>query len=100
MSKSKRKDRDRRGHKPAHREPGSNAAAPSRFNWYFVRFFPVLVGLLAIGLWLGAKSARAAAITGALGAIVWLTLALGSLGSQVPPRDRNRAGAIDFGKRN
>jgi hypothetical protein len=33
------------------------------------------------------------------GAMVWLMVALGFVGGQVKPKDRDRAGSIDFGNR-
>jgi len=33
------------------------------------------------------------------GALIWLMVALGFLGSAVRPRDRNRAGSIDYGNK-
>ena len=36
-------------------------------------------------------------LTGMIGLAIWLPLVIGSIGSQVTPRDRTRAGAIDFG---
>ncbi len=35
-----------------------------------------------------------------IGGVLFLALALGTLASGVPPRDRTRAGSIDYGKRN
>ncbi|MGD8316437.1 MAG: hypothetical protein PVH21_08750 [Myxococcales bacterium] len=35
-----------------------------------------------------------------IGGVLFLALALGTLASSVPPRDRTRAGSIDYGKRN
>jgi Flp pilus assembly protein TadB len=34
-----------------------------------------------------------------IGGVLFLVLALGTLASGVPPRDRTRAGSIDYGKR-
>jgi Flp pilus assembly protein TadB len=39
-------------------------------------------------------------ITLLIGGVLFLVLALGTLASGVRPRDRSRAGSIDYGKRN
>lgn len=60
--------------------------------------WPVVVGLGALGSYLADRPQ----IAGMLllgGAVVWFPLWLGSLGRGVSPRDRDRAGGIDFGTR-
>ena len=75
---------------------------PSRGRgaWIFVRAFPIVVVAAALFVWLFFKNSQVAAIVGMAGAIVWLAIALSSIGAKVPPRDRVRGSAIDFGKRN
>lgn len=60
---------------------------------------PVVTGAIAAGLWFGLESGplTGAALLG--GAVVWLLMGLGYLGAGVSPRDRDRAGSIDFGNR-
>jgi hypothetical protein len=90
-------------HKRSARSTAGSAqqAAPvqSRTTYWFVRIAPFVIAAISLALYFGAKSTQAAAAVGVLGVVVWLAVALGSLGSTVPPRDSTRGGAIDFGKR-
>ena len=80
---------------------GESRTVPrSRTTTLLLRGLPVLIASAGLILYFGLNSERAAAITVVAGTIGWLTLALSTLGSQVPPRDRLRGGAIDFGRRN
>ena len=60
---------------------------------------PVVVLVAAVLLHAVADRPQLAGIVGLAGAVVWFPLWLGTLGSEVPRRDRRRGGSIDFGKR-
>ena len=60
---------------------------------------PAITALLAIGAWLAFEDRRAVAVILVLGIAAWVPIALGSIGAGIPPRDRNKAGSIDFGRR-
>ena len=78
----------------------SGPRVQSRLTWWFLRVAPVVIALAAIGVYFGAGSSQGAAVVIVLGAILGLAIGLGALGSQVPPRDGGRGGAIEFGKPN
>lgn len=85
-------------HKRGTGGPGSGAAVQSRTTWWFLRVAPAVFVTLALALYFGAKSSQGAAIVMVLGLLIWLAVGLGNLGAQVPPRDKTRPGAIEFGK--
>lgn len=58
---------------------------------------PIVALAAAIGIYLATDDKQLAGLTGMVGLAIWLPLVIGSIGSQVTPRDRTRAGAIDFG---
>lgn len=60
---------------------------------------PLLTVAIASGFYFGLQDAQAAGISLLLGVVVFLLYGLGTLGSSVQPRDRGRAGSIDFGNR-
>lgn len=75
------------------------AVARRRRRWRRVLLaWPPIVAVVAGALYLSGESQLAGiALLG--GAVVWFPLWLGTLGSEVAPRDRDRAGGIDFGNR-
>ncbi len=77
---------------------GTSTGMQSRSTWWFLRIAPVVIVAGAVALYFGAGSSQGAAIVMVLGLIIWLAVALGNLGAQVPPRDRTRPSAIEFGK--
>ena len=58
----------------------------------------VTVVLAAISYWV-LEDRRLVGISLLVGGVLFLVLALGTLGARVSPRDRRTAGSIDFGKR-
>lgn len=58
---------------------------------------PIVALAAAIGVYFATDDKQLAGLTGMVGVGIWVPLFLGAIGSQVPPRDRTRAGAIDFG---
>lgn len=60
---------------------------------------PLLTVAAAAGFYFGLEDAQAAGISLLVGVVVGLLYGLGTLGAAVPPRDRGRAGSIDFGNR-
>ena len=77
---------------------GRSRGVQSRTTWWFLRIAPVVIAVCAIAVYFGFKSAQGAAIVTVFGAVIWLAVGLGNLGSSVPPRDASRGGAIEFGK--
>lgn len=60
---------------------------------------PGVTVVTAVVTYLVTESAGLAAFVGLVGVGIWMPVLLGALGSAVPPRDRARAGSIDFGQR-
>jgi hypothetical protein len=60
---------------------------------------PVVTALAGAGLYWGMDNGRAAGVVLLLGILVFFLLGLSTLGATVQPRDRDRAGSIDFGNR-
>ncbi len=58
---------------------------------------PLIFLALAAGAYWGLGNPSLAGATLLGGALIWLMVGLGFIGSQVSPRDRDRAGSIDFG---
>jgi hypothetical protein len=58
----------------------------------------VSVALAALSYWVF-DDRRLVGVSLLVGGVLFLLLALGSLGAGVKPRDRRTAGSIDFGKR-
>ncbi len=57
----------------------------------------VLTTAAALGAWFGLDNERLTGISILVGGLLFLLVALGALGAGIRPRDRDRAGAIDFG---
>jgi hypothetical protein len=64
-----------------------------------VAVIPIAALGAAAGLYYGMESPSLAGAALLGGALIWLMVGLGFLGSNVRPRDRHRAGSIDFGNR-
>lgn len=60
---------------------------------------PLLTAGIAAFCWFGLEDRRLVGVTALIGGLVFLMVALGAIGSSVPPRDRMRSGSIDFGTR-
>ncbi|MDH3622339.1 MAG: hypothetical protein OES69_15935 [Myxococcales bacterium] len=56
------------------------------------------IALAALSYWV-LEDRRLVGVSLLVGGVLFLLLALGSLGAGVKPRDRRTAGSIDFGKR-
>jgi hypothetical protein len=96
-SKQKRKEADER------REEDRAAVEVARTRQTRLRIAAVVVPLVAIaaalGVFFGTDDKQLAALIGMIGLALWVPTLLGLLGGQVPPRDRTRAGSIDFGNK-
>ena len=86
--------------KEARREAAANAQRRRRLQIRAAAAVAVLT-LLVSGLcyWVF-DNRQLMGITLLIGGVLFLLLALGTLASGVKPRDRTRAGSIDYGKRN
>lgn len=60
---------------------------------------PVVTIAAAVGIYLGMDDQQLAALVGMVGLAGWIPVVLGALGSRITPRDRTRAGSIDFGNK-
>ena len=60
---------------------------------------PIASTVLAVGAYFLTEDRRIAGLIGMLGVALWVPSLLGFLAAGVRPRDRMRAGSIDFGKR-
>lgn len=58
---------------------------------------PLMTAALAAGAYFGLDDGRLVGVAILLGMVAFFLVGLSALGSSVPPRDRNRAGSIDFG---
>ena len=58
---------------------------------------PLLTAAAAAGCWFGLGDKRLVGVSILIGGLVFLMVALGSIGSSVTPRDRLKSGSIDFG---
>ena len=93
----KREERDRRQAE----EQASQEAAQARRQKF--RIATVVIFVVALGASLTAyfygENRQLAGLIGMIGFALLFPLVLGSIGGEVKPRDRNRAGSIDFGNR-
>lgn len=96
-SKQKRKEIDER------REEESAAIEVARTRRTRFRIasavVPIVTVAVALGVYFGTGDKQLAALIGMIGLALWVPTLLGLLGGQVPPRDRTRAGSIDFGNK-
>lgn len=98
--KKKELKEQRREQQAAEREAAAQAAAKrQRIMRRLVIAVPIVTVALSLVLWLALDAPRAAALAGLVGVAVWIPTVLGSVGSEIEPRDRTRAGSIDFGNR-
>lgn len=58
---------------------------------------PVFTAAAAAGCWFGLGDKQLVGVSLLIGGLVFLMVALGSIGSSVTPRDRLKSGSIDFG---
>jgi len=93
-----RKERSREA-KEAKREAGANAARRRRMQIRASAAIAVLTFAVASLCYWVFDNRQLVGITLLIGGVLFLLLALGALASGVRPRDRTRAGSIDYGKR-
>jgi hypothetical protein len=98
MGKAKRKaKKDRKLNKELAEQERREEEARLRRGRIVNTTVPLVFGALAAGAYWGLDNPSLAGATLLGGAVVWLMLVLGFLGAQVKPRDRDKAGSIDFG---
>jgi hypothetical protein len=102
MSKKAKKEskRERRAREMADREVAERIARQRLRRWRWVAIIiPVLTVAAALVTWGVTDNTQLAALIGLLGVGLWVPALLGLIGASVAPRDRTRAGSIDFGNR-
>lgn len=97
-------EKGRRSHRrrPKGREREQEAVLSerrARRRRYITVAIPLVTFAFAAAFYWGMSDTQAAGITLLLGALAFFLYGLGTLGSEVQPRERERAGSIDFGKR-
>jgi hypothetical protein len=101
MGKKKSKKQRRREQKE--REEAERQAALARLAKRRRRLMAAAVALPlatlagALAVYFGTEDRQLAALLGMVGIALWVPILLGLVGSAVKPRDRTRAGSIDFG---
>lgn len=60
---------------------------------------PLVTLGVALGVYFGTENSQLAALIGLIGMGLWVPILLGLVGGSVKPRDRTRAGSIDFGNK-
>lgn len=96
----KKEKQERREQEAAARQMAAQAAAARLRKMRMLGVAVPLVTLaFALTAWLAMDSPRVAALGALVGVAVWIPVLLGSIGSEIQPRDRTRAGSIDFGNR-
>ena len=85
--------------KEAKREAEANAQRRRRLQIRVSAATAVLTLVIAGLCYWVLDSRQLMGITLLIGGVLFLVLALGTLASGVPPRDRTRAGSINYGKR-
>jgi hypothetical protein len=100
MGKAKRADKkERRQNREIEAEIRAAEQVRDRRRRLIVWSIPAVTVLVAVGFWFGLESPSLAGAAILGGAMIWLLVGLGFIGGAVRPRDRNRAGSIDFGNR-
>lgn len=100
MGKAKREaKKERKKHKELDETERLENARRVKRNRIIMAVIPVVFGgAAAVSAFQLERRSLAGAILLA-GAMLWLMVALGFVGGQVKPKDRGRAGSIDFGNR-
>ncbi|MCZ7678255.1 MAG: peptidase dimerization domain-containing protein [Sandaracinaceae bacterium] len=92
--------REKREQEAAAIEAAEQAAARYRRMMRAVVIAIPLATLVAAGVtWAVTDDVQTAALVGLIGIGLWVPAILGSIGAAVAPRDRTKAGSIDFGQR-
>lgn len=102
MAKKSKKGskRERREQDAVDREVAEREARKLQRIWRAVIVaIPLLTVVAALATWAATDDVRIGALVGLLGVGLWVPALLGSIGASVRPRDRTRAGSIDFGQR-
>lgn len=102
MAKKTKKERkrDKREQEAAERDVAERAAARTRgIMRAVVIAIPILTIAAALITWAVTEETSTAAMVGLIGIGLWVPALLGLIGAAVNPRDRTRAGSIDFGQR-
>jgi len=100
MGKAKREAKKaRKENKEIEAQERAEAERARRVRQRIIIAIPLVTLAIAAGLWFGLDSASLAGAALLGGAVIWLMAGLGFLGAGVSPRDRTRAGSIDYGKR-
>ena len=101
MTKKKKSDRKakREEHKAAELAARRAAEAAAVRRKRTLTGILVLTALAALTSWFALEDERLTGIAILVGGLVFLLVALGALGAGITPRDRDSAGAIDFGNR-
>jgi hypothetical protein len=105
MAKKKSEQRDARKERARAAKEAKRAAEQAalrkrkRLRWASAVVALVSVVLAAFSYWV-LEDRRLVGISLLIGGVLFLVLALATLGAGVRPRDRRTAGSIDFGKRN
>jgi hypothetical protein len=98
MGKAKRRvKKDRKHDRELAKEAQAQAEARLRRGRIINIATPCVFIVAAAGFYWGLDNPSLAGATLLGGALIWLMVGLGFVGSQVSPRDRDRAGSIDFG---
>lgn len=98
MGKAKRKvKKDRKKNKELAEQERQAAEARLKRGRMINMAIPVVFIAAAAGCYWGLDNPSLAGATLLGGALIWLMVGLGFIGSQVNPRDRDKAGSIDFG---
>ncbi|MFW5921587.1 MAG: hypothetical protein ACOCUS_07080 [Polyangiales bacterium] len=98
MKKARRKARGTEREQEI-REAEERAQRAARRRRLTVVGLPLVTFAVAAGLYWGLDDAQAAGVTLLVGGVVFFLYGLSTLGSTIEPKDRNRAGSIDYGRR-
>ena len=103
MGKKKTKrdlKREQRDLDVAEREVAQSEFEAKRRKYRIAAITIPLVTLGAsVGVYMGTDEKQLAALVGLFGIGIWILVLLGLVGSSIKPRDRTRAGSIDFGSK-
>ncbi|MGE0790733.1 MAG: hypothetical protein AB7S26_33980 [Sandaracinaceae bacterium] len=103
MAKNKNKKEQRRAEREREAQEQAEAAAlaAERQKRYRIGAIALpLVGALGVGgVYAGTENTQLSALIALVVLALWVPLLLGALGGAIRPRDRTRAGSIDFGSR-
>jgi hypothetical protein len=89
-----------RAAKQARREAEAHAERRRRLQMRLAAAVAVLTLVVAGICYWALDNRQLMGVTLLIGGVLFLVIALGTLASGVRPRDRTRAGSIDYGKRN